>query len=76
MKTVQSRKSPVLEDVLLKEVLQNGSESFKGRCYLWRVRKFSMKILVELILERLKYFGLVENWGKGVMNWPSMQGII
>lgn len=48
---MQSRKGPVLEDVLLKEVLQNGSESFKGRCYLWRVRKFSMKILVELILE-------------------------
>lgn len=48
---MQSRKGPVLEDVLLKEVLQNDSESFKARCYLWRVRKFSMKILVELILE-------------------------
>lgn len=48
---MQSRKGLVLEDVLLKEVLQNGSESFKGRRYWWRVRKFSMKILVELILE-------------------------
>lgn len=52
MRTMQSRKGLVLEEFLLKEVLQNDSESFfKGSCYLWRVRTFSREILVELILE-------------------------